>query len=184
MTRPLILLDCDGVLADFVTPALRVVAELGGPTVAHDDLTQYDIGQLLPAELRAEFWRRVAVPGFCAGLKPYPGALECVFGLREIGDVVCVTSPMDAPHWAHERIYWLKEFFGFDRKTTISTSGKHWIAGDFLADDSIGHVDDWANHHASADGPLRGCLIKRPWNGGDTTGMTLPDFVAHVRRWQ
>lgn len=173
-----ILLDCDGVLADFVSPALEIVHRLGGPKLLHDQLDAYDIGSVLDSEeARDELWHTVSEPGFCASLKPYPGALPVVQELREIGTVVCVTSPMaTSPTWAHERAEWLHDYFGFDRGQVISTSGKHYVAGDVFADDAAQHLARWRDRWSDR----RALLVDRPWNRAERwSGQRVPT-LAHV----
>ncbi len=171
-----ILLDCDGVLADFVTPALRALERCGGPRLAHDELDRYAIETLLHTqEQRAASWAEVTAPGYCASLVPYEGAAACVDDLRGMGhDVVCVTSPMASLTWAGERATWLRDLLGFDRSHIVSTSGKRWVRGDYLADDNDGHCETWQKHWPTG----RAVLIKRSYNAGS---HTLADFVEIVR---
>ena len=86
-----ILVDCDGVLSDFVTPALRVVAELGGPVINHDEMDRYELDSYLSTtKQREKFWHAVCAEGFCASLQPYPGAQDAITELRKRVDVhVC-----------------------------------------------------------------------------------------------
>jgi 5'(3')-deoxyribonucleotidase len=180
-----ILLDCDGVLADFVTPALRIVAEVGGgPVLMHDDLTTWDIEDALAEDKRPAFWERVCAEGFCSSLLPYPGVKEALAELRGIGTVVCVTSPMATSRtWQHERLHWLKDVLGFERDHVISTSGKSHVAGSYFADDKPEHVEAWRK----ASGGV-GFVIARPYNTGAKSALyraprrgSLEQFVAMVR---
>lgn len=185
MTRPLILLDCDGVLADFVTPSLRVIHELGGPKLHHDDVPDYNLGLLLPeGEPRDTFWARVSEPGWCTELQPYVGAKQLVRELREIGDVVCVTSPMeDGRQWAWERTRWLVEHFGFDRDDVANMSGKHWVHADYFADDSPKHVERWVARQRAlrGRGPTSGgCVIARSYNAKTSGGLPRRSFDRFV----
>jgi 5'(3')-deoxyribonucleotidase len=177
----IVLLDADGVTVNFVSPALAAVHACGGPKLDHDQLDRWDIDTLLEtAAQRAEYWARVTAPGFCTSLEPYPGAWDSVSALRNMGhDVVCVTSPMKSLTWAHERACWLEKYLAFDRKHIISTSGKQWVHGHFLADDNADHCRDWQTHGARI-GSAQAVLIKRSYNSGV---HTLPEFVEHVRRW-
>lgn len=173
----IILLDADGVLYDFITPALREMFALGGPPIAHDELDRYEIESYLPESHRERWWARVTAPGFCAGLLPYPGAISAVRELRAMGhDVLCVTSPMDCDTWAGERARALRRDFDFPRDHIISTPGKRWVPGHFFADDTPSHCDRWARAN-----PLStAILIKRPYNNGV---HTLGTFVELVRGW-
>lgn len=185
MTRePVVLLDVDGVLADFCTPALKVAHKLGAPTsVRSDTLDRYDMESYIHHTKRKQWWSKVTARSFCAKLRPYPGAITAVSQLQNIADVVAVTAPMASSHWAHERALWLRDHFGFHRENIISTAGKYWVGGDFLADDSLDHLRKWVFRWGQ---PNRAFLIARPYNAqagqGYPTG-TLGDFVEYVRTW-
>jgi 5'(3')-deoxyribonucleotidase len=177
-----ILLDADGVLFDTCTAMMRWAHALGADeSITAETLTTYAIEMLLPEDKRATWWQRVTARGFCAALRPYLGAVEAVNQLREIGDVVVVTSPMHSPHWAHERYVSLRDHFGFDRHNVISTAGKHWVAGDFLCDDSASHLAKWSHRWGT---PNRAFLIDRPYNAAGGCSFprgSLADFVTYVR---
>lgn len=177
-----ILIDVDGVLAQTAAAMLRWAHALGADaSITAETLSTYAIEHLLAEDKRRRFWERVTARGFCAALHPYDNAVEHVRQLRELGDVVAVTSPMHSPHWAHERYCWLRDHFGFDRDDVISTAGKHWVGGDFLADDSAVHLAKWSERWGT---PQRAFLIDQPYNlTGDSafTRGSLADFVSFVR---
>jgi 5'(3')-deoxyribonucleotidase len=185
-----ILLDVDGVLADTCTAMMRWAHALGAdPAITADNLGTYEVESLLADDnARARFWQRVTARGFCAALQPYPGALDLVQELRQAGDVVAVTAPMRAPHWAHERAVWLHDHFGFERDHVVSTAGKHWVAGDFFCDDSAVHLATWSQRWGSVFPALnmrnRAFLIDRPYNTAGPCVFprgSLADFVTYVR---
>ena len=176
--KPIILVDCDDVLADFETPALKLVAELGGPVVKPGERTVWDIGHLLVDEGRQKrFWDVLLAPGWCESLEPYPDALDPFRELSELGEVVVVTTPHGhGPTWAFERTRWLKKHFGLEDSHVANVRNKRWIHGDFLADDKPANLRAW-NH---------GCkfLIDRVYNRTDFgfERGSLEDFVAFVVR--
>lgn len=174
----IVLLDCDGVLGDFLSPALDALHACGGPALRHEQVDRYALESLLDTEeQRAAWWSAVTAPGFCYGMQPYPLAVECVRELRGLGHtVLCVTSPMDSITWAGERARWLRERFDFARDHIISTPGKRWVPGHFLADDNEGHCETWGKAHPHG----AAILISRPYNAGT---HTLESFVEHVRSW-
>ncbi len=165
MTKKIILIDADGVLFDFVTPALAAVARLGGPRVHHDKLDRYDIASLVPETRLSDYYRAVTAENFCKALKPYPGALELVERLRAVGRVVCVTSPMrDGRTWQHERREALQRHYDFYIPDVISCTSKELIYGDVFIDDHPDHVMKWLSAHEDHGG--QGHLLDRPWNRG------------------
>lgn len=161
---------------------LRWAHALGAdPSITPESLSTYAIEHLLHETKRARFWERVTARGFCSALQPYPGSHELVQQLRRLGDVVAVTAPMHSPHWAHERCCWLRDHFGFERDDVISTTGKHWVAGDFLADDSAVHLARWSERWGT---PQRAFLVDQPYNlaGACTYPRgSLADFLTYVR---
>jgi len=157
--RPIILLDCDGPLADFIGAYLRVVKELTGTTVSPEAVDRWHIHECafiknLTADarrwpdpwmtLRDRIENTIASEGFCSSIPVQPDAVHAVKRLSEIGDVYVVTSPWDSsPTWMHERDQWLKKHFGLPRDRIIQTAGKYRVHGDILVDDKPGHVRAW-----------------------------------------
>lgn len=174
----IILLDADGVLVNFLAEALRELRACGGPVIAPAQCDRYAIESYLETDEQRDDWAaRVAAPGWCAALQPYDGARACVDRLRAMKhDVLCVTSPWDCDTWAGERAHWLRRHFAFPRDHIISTPGKRWVPGHFLADDTPAHCDKWARAQPGG----RAILIKRPYNNGV---HTLESFVELVAGW-
>lgn len=178
MSKPTILLDVDGVLADFVSAFLDVVREQLGRSYQPEDVTSFGIANSL--RLSKEDFDRCALivgePGFCAGLGIYPGAIEGVAHLRSIAEVYIVTSPWNSnPTWTHDREAWLERHFGIPHSRVIHTSAKHLVRGDFLIDDktetlqrwSVANRDglavQWATPHNRTDGWTG--LVADTWSG-------------------
>lgn len=177
--RPVVLLGCDGVLADFITPCLRVIADLTGVQHAHDDVDVWDFDRkFLPlAHERAVYWERITAKGFCASLQPYEGAQRGVERLSGVADVYVVTSPMLAPHWAHERQQWLREHFGIEHKRIVSTHAKRLVHGDVFVDDKPEHIDGWRDANGGAT-----VLWARAYNQGKCLGQFRANDWSLVER--
>lgn len=143
-----ILVDVDGVIADFVGSALRVVEQLGGKAIGAHEVREWDIENLLPSAKRQLFWDRVTAAGFCASLDAYPGSVEAISRLRRRHDVYFVTSDMaTCPTWAHERRAWLKQHFDVHYRSIVHTHAKYLVSGDALIDDKPEHIEAWGNDH-------------------------------------
>jgi|DEB0MinimDraft_6_1074348.scaffolds.fasta_scaffold05300_6 5'(3')-deoxyribonucleotidase len=147
-----ILLDCDGVLADFGKGFAALAREQG------IDYTQprcWDVFKGLSRNERKRMERAVLQPGFCRSLPVVPGARDMVDGLRSDGhDVYCVTAFwFDHPTWTAERTAWLESNMGIDRRRVVHTHAKALVYGDVFVDDKVSHVREWwAQREDAQDG--------------------------------
>jgi 5'(3')-deoxyribonucleotidase len=178
-----VLLDCDGVLSDFVGGFLSVVNRICSSAFTPEHITEFDICKSLGVtpEQAAEAFRAVSeTRGFALGLQPLPGAIEGVRQLREIADVYIVTSPWNSnPTWTHEREAWLKEHFDIPHSHVIHTSAKHLVVGDVLVDDKTSTLVAWEAAHP------RGVAIQwlTPHNRRDEwSGWTTRSWDCVARR--
>lgn len=170
MTRPRILLDVDGVLADFLTPALDVIERLTGKAYCAADITTWDIFAVVGKEWERPFFEACNQPGFAASLAVYPGAQEGVARLREVAEVYIVTSPMNHnPTWTHEREAWLWGHFQIPSNRIVHTSAKHLCVGDALIDDRPLNIERWNEEHPTG----AGLLWDAPWNRTDKVGVRV-----------
>lgn len=167
-----ILLDCDGVLADFVGATLDVLRRDCGLSFTADEVTRHDICTTLrlPTNEVAHVksvWRSL---GFASSIEPYPEALAGVESLKKLGEIVVVTAPMaHSLTWAGEREQWLAWHFGLT--DIISTREKQHVVGDVMIDDMMENL---------LTSPARSrVLFRRPWNVKDWSSK-----VHYVDDWQ
>lgn len=167
-SKPTILLDCDGCVADYVGLLLETVKDVTGRVREHSDITSFDVMHSLdlPVAEQKAVKAEMLQPGWCSAIRVLPGAHDFVNALQELGSVVWVTAPGDSDMcsetWPHERSLWLAVNFGADRKRDIIYTGRKFqVAGDFLIDDSAVHIREWQAHRAGA-----AILLDRPWNRG------------------
>lgn len=172
-----VILDVDGVSADFVTHTLHTLVALGGPQMHHDDIHTWDIFGSIPREWEDRMvaeWHR---PGWCAGIPLYEGAREAVVALREVAEVVFVTTAMeDAPHWMWERSRWLKQHLNAGARDIIFAASKKHIGADVFVDDKVSNVVEW--HHAHPTSVA--ILWDQPYNRQES----LPAGVQRTRSWE
>lgn len=165
--KHIILLDIDGVVADFVGKVRSTVAEVG-----HHDLVvdRFDFTSKLrdDAPFVYKHYRvESAKPAWCSAIAAYDGAAVFVEALRELGDVVAVTSPLShCPTWAHERRDWLVDRLGFKSDDIVSVKRKDLVVGDFFIDDHHGNLDAWNTRWRGAhdDGIARCYLVGHDYN--------------------
>lgn len=159
--KPVVLLDVDGVLADFVTPVLAEINARTGGEYTYEEINGWDIYAALNVDptVGRLVDNVIQQPGFCAGLREYPGVAKFLELLRERADVIAVTAPFEGAHWIGERLTWLADR-GFSKRDIVFTNRKELVRGDYLIDDKASTVGTWEDVH-----PLgRGILYNRPWN--------------------
>lgn len=145
--RPRALVDCDGILSDFIGGALATLNELYDTSFQREHVTEFDftkaLGMSAPAAAAAKRAIGSAV-GFARHLDVYPGAIDGMRRLHDIAEVYVVTSPWNSnPTWCHDREAWLDRHFGIPHARVIHTSAKHLIAGDVLVDDKTSTCEAW-----------------------------------------
>ncbi len=178
MKKLLIALDCDGLLSDFTTGALRIVEEVTGRKHVPADVGEFDFTKALG--LSADEARAVKQTisdrrGFAAALLPYPGARQGVRRLRELGDVVCVTSPWDSnAWWRAERESWLALHFGID--VVHHAEDKSGYPADVFVDDRSKHVHAWLTAQPGGTAVF--------WRTPHNTGEAVPWGAHSIASWE
>lgn len=156
-----VLLDVDGVLADFLTKALEVINDAGSHNFSHEHVTDFNICEVLGVP---HMWENVrnacSQEGFVMNLNPMFGAHQGVESLRKHAELYCVTSPMSVPNWAFERERWLEKHFNIKKSHVVHTEAKHVVLGDYIIDDKIQNVESWASHHPKGVG----IIFDAPYN--------------------
>lgn len=186
-----ILIDCDGILCDFVSAVLAAInvreheadTRRGYTGAPHedwtpDDVTAWDIfGTLsVPAEIKKSVIDEViCAPGFCYELDAYPGSVAGVQAIAKRHDVYFVTSDWrTSPTWVFDRNRWLRNVFGTELGSrVVHTAHKHVVDGDMLIDDKPSNVDGWSCSRRYG----AGLVWTRPWNIGVGTAC------SHVSSW-
>lgn len=154
--RRVVLLDCDGPLANFTGAYLNAFLVLTGRLAVEDEVDRWAIHECgffqeeaarrgeTPGQLRKAIDAMVVAPGFCENIRPQKAAVEAVAKLRELADVYVVTSPWDSsPTWMYERLHWVHRHFDIPRGHVIQTGRKHLVRGDIFVDDKPSHVVEW-----------------------------------------
>lgn len=186
MNKPIILFDADGVLLDFLTPALAVAekaiyAATGAQTIlTPETLNTWDIFDVIGKQYEDACYVEYEKPGFCESIRPYPEAVLGMKEMRKIADVVVVTSPIHSPTWCHERLASLREHFHIHRKDVIFTSRKELVLGRMLIDDRTANVEKWAEAHYHDQG--QGVLWSQPYNA-DSLQDGRPSYTRYVSSW-
>lgn len=140
-----ILIDCDGVLANFSLMAMSFIKEQFGMEVVCDgkNWDYFDYPEIKP--ISNKIWDYICgTPGVIRGLQKYPYTDELISRLREVGNVICLTSIPRSKYYPSERFEWLIEELGFSRKDVILGYRKELVCADVLIDDKPHNVVSWA----------------------------------------
>lgn len=161
MNKPIVLLDCDGPLADFTSAFLKemhtILHQAGSQEVfTPDDVDQWHIHEcsffkeaaeragLHPDSLKRSIYKQIVEPDFCSEIKPQPWAADAVERLQSLAEVYVVTSPWDSsPTWMHERTNWVRTHLGLPKKNVIHAAQKHLVFGHVFVDDKLSHCEEW-----------------------------------------
>lgn len=152
--KPRVLLDCDGVLADFHSSCLAVINNVFGTNYTLADVVEWDIFDSLKISRddRSRVYDVMHRDEWCGDMGVYPGAQEGVALLQEHFDVFVVTSPMKGPTWTSEREKWLARNFDIHRSRVVHTSAKEICVGVALIDDKDENLARWHSIRTAEDG--------------------------------
>lgn len=132
-----ILLDIDGVVADWCAHVLTHLQAHGAHGIQPHHLTDYDIRVNLPKHLHEPLSRLPYQQGFCRTIPGFPGHMQYIRALRELGRVVALTKTSPGPFWRAERHEWLSDrgFADADIAQVDTHEAKHDYPGDVLIED-------------------------------------------------
>jgi len=162
-----ILLDMDGVLANFDQGHVDACIRAGIPRALHgEDRAEWDLLSTVPREDRARLLRLWHAPGFFRALYPMDGAVDGARTLRRQGHEVfiCTAPLLNHATCAAEKIEWVRAHLGDDfAARVIITRDKTLIHGDYL-------VDDRPNIHGVHTPTWKHLLFEAPCNRNDPRG--------------
>lgn len=176
MTKPVILLDCDGVLGDLMTPMCEMhnaECQVCQEPMTHDKIVSWDISRHVACGVdifryftRLDLWSRP---------RPLPLARGAVKRLTAIARVVVVTSIASdlGPLVRAERIAWVRRYYPMiDPGDIVISDKKDSVSGDILVEDRTATL----NTH-----PAEGICIAQPWNQ-DYLGTRVADWREAYER--
>lgn len=136
----LILIDQDGVLADFERGFYNAwkASKHTHPAVELKDRRQFYVKDDYPSEFQADAIDLMTSKGFFRGLPPIDHAIESLNQLIALGhDVRICTSPLTIyKNCVQEKYEWVEQHLGLDFVTRMMvTKDKTIVHGDILIDD-------------------------------------------------
>lgn len=173
--KPVLLIDVDGVLADFVGSVLADTRDLKFTFDRTQVRNFYDVFDLLPVHIRNQCYDRISTVGWCEKIEPYEGAKAFMQRINSSSREVyaCTTPWATSEHWLQERRKWLYQHVGLQATRIISCHDKTLVRGDVLVEDKAENVIAWAGVNPDS----LGILIDQPWNASFTE---LPSNVVRV----
>jgi len=167
MTTTHLLLDMDGVLADFFTSALsRLNAHSECDPMPTDTyLAHHGFDMAAAFGVTPEkFWQLIDTEDFWRGLKPLPHAKRLIAAVKDTGIPFFVaSSPSQGYHCVPQKTAWLYHHLGVKQRQCMFGSAKHLMArtGALLVDD----LDKNCEAFTQAGGAA--VLIPSNWNKAD-----------------
>lgn len=151
----MIVLDVDGVLADFVTAAIKA----HGRSEKHDEIKDWNFYENwgLTAE---QFWAKCKGREFWMSIEPYPEAVSILRCCEAMDETILCTSPSNDDSCPGAKLEWIRHWFGITPDRVCVTGRKAIFAhsSNILIDDSIENLSDFS----AAGGFVLGW--PRPWN--------------------
>tara|TARA_Y100000310_G_scaffold330212_1_gene401488 strand:- start:1026 stop:1610 length:585 start_codon:yes stop_codon:yes gene_type:complete len=180
--KPIILIDVDGVLADFLTPTLNLINGIIEHPVTEKDITQWDIFKSIKSEkhdIEKICFEEYSKDGFALSLKPYSNCIDSINHINNIANLYFVTVPVvSSKTWCHDRVAWLKKYFNINDEQVIFTHKKSLVRGNMLIDDRIEYVKSWSKAHQNGTA----ILWKQPYNQYESHDLILNDWDFIVKK--
>lgn len=167
--KPIIAINCDGVLSNWHALALPILNKLTGKNISTKDIKNWDIYHLIDDQKIKDLYNdELNNSGMIEHLPVYDGAQKAIEEIRKIAELYIVTSPMNNYHdWIIHRNTWLKKNFDISSKNIVHTSAKHLIQSHIFIDDKPENVKNW--YESNVGIPIlwkHECVAENPfeWN--------------------
>lgn len=163
MSGAIILIDMDGVLADWGGNYSRHLDERGAHESIrrHQQQQSFDLFEGVDTSYHGLIHEIMDHPGFYAELEPMDGAAQALDDMLRSGHYpFIVTSPWPSnPTCASDKLDWAERHIGKGwAKRTIITSDKTLVIGDYLIDDKPRITGHWSKPF------WRHVLFDQPYN--------------------
>jgi len=167
-----LLVDVDGVLADFTGALCKELHKEGHGTWTDEHLTTWELKTCFPPKSHSAIERIMTRPGFFASIPRYAGAQQFVRSLRRRGDVSAVTVVTGKAQ--QERYDWLLSLGFQDHEIVLCSDHLHKraVPGDAIIDDRIETLEK-CSHGVRI-------VFDRPWNQKEVPGVVRAKDYDHV----
>lgn len=172
-----ILLDMDGVLADFFTPALARCNNASLTTISATEYVEsgfgFDMAKVFCITPK-KFWQAIDWDAFWSNLVPFRHAGQLIDALYETGLPVYISSsPSQGRDCVPDKIEWLRRYLSVPMTACMFGSAKHLMArpGALLIDDYAKNCDAFIEAGGDA------VCVPSNWN---TLDLTFADVWAPI----
>ncbi len=178
MSKPLVLVDMDGVCADLMTPWLLAYGSRKNRLFTVEDVRNFKMETNAGFDDGVyEFLRR---DGVFADLRPIPGAVQALRHLNDTANVYICSTPSRNPASATEKLRWCGRHLPFiHRRRLILCARKDLVRGDYLIEDSPDNVRDWA----LANPQGKTILIDYPYNACASPSYRTCSYQKPEQAW-
>mgnify|MGYP001617180362 CR=1 FL=1 len=146
----IVLVDVDGVLADFRTKVRNDFYKKNDILIQEEQTTVL-FDDEVPEEFRNSVQDLYGYKGFHDDLKPTKYAKDILDIIRvcRFKPIVCTSPPLKAREWIGERVQWLQDNFKLSLDQIIFTRNKQLVAGKTLIDDLPDNLSRWHTNNNS-----------------------------------
>jgi len=168
MTNKIILIDMDGVLADFERGFLEAYTAKypQRESISLENRTTFYIREQYPKQYAKDVEAIYLAPGFIRNLPPIPGTIKALQEMQELklNAFICTSSLYPHDHCVGEKYDWVLHHLGnYWVKRIIVTKDKTLVRGDYLIDDKPKHTGlltpTW--EHIYYDAPYNRAITSR-----------------------
>lgn len=147
-----ILCDLDGVVTDLLEKWLGDYNRDFGDNLGVENIKTPEVSEWVKPEARQKIYDYINSDRYFRDLNPIPGSIGTLKSLEGDGhDVFIVTAPSNNPMSAADKISWVSENLGFDRKKVIVCNQKYVCEGDVFIDDTPKKIqayrESWPDAH-------------------------------------
>ncbi len=137
---PIVLIDMDGVVADFELAFLNIWKEKYPKRhfIELEDRRSFYTTSQYPAKWWPQMWKIMTNEGFFANMEPLEGSIKSIKKMARSGYEIyfCSAPLIQNPYCASEKYAWIKKQLGRKwEKRLILSSDKTLVQGNFLIDD-------------------------------------------------
>lgn len=193
MPKPVLLLDMDGVVANFAKTLIEEYNKTFNASLSLDQWTSFEVSHCFGKEAFDKMEPLYNAPGFFEKIEPYPGSLEVINDVAEKVHIEVCSTPTKLPlsdgkrqlnpHCAFEKFEWIHKHLPVLSNNITLTTRKHLLQADVLVDDALHNIATWCKSNPGGIG----FLVDRGWN--QTTNLprncvrkNLSDLPAFLKK--